>query len=249
MDADNSPTGRSRADELMYKVSAEQIMTVARGSPVNLFSGVAAAMLLAAGALVGGNNRQDLIRVSLWFGLISLGLLAGVRLAAVLLKKSESPTQIHRDGRWFVLNCAFCGLIWGSASWVMLPAAGPGNELFVLVGIAMVMMGGSGAQAAHRPLAYVFTLAVTVVFALGLARFPDFFHRLYALAFILLCFVTLMSSRNQERALRYQILFRMERDELTHVTEEARAQSEIARLEAEAARKEAELANRAKTVF
>jgi len=131
----------------------------------------------------------------------------------------------------------------------MLPSAAPGNEMFVLVGIAMVMMGGAGAQAAYRPLVYVFTLTITIVFVLGLARFLDAFHLLYGIAFMLVCFVTIMSSRNQERALHEQILFRLERDELTRLAQEAREQSENARQEAENARGEAERANRSKTVF
>jgi signal transduction histidine kinase/ActR/RegA family two-component response regulator len=109
------------------------------------------------------------------------------------------------------------------------------REVVVFIGIALVLMAASGAQASFRSLAWAFTLVLTVVFVSGLLRFHDTLHVLMAIGFCQVSITTLMSARDQERSVKEQIALQFEKEELLRAAENARVT--------------AENANRAKTSF
>ena len=86
---------------------------------------------------------------------------------------------------------------------VVAPASDPELEVFVLTAIAMVLMGGAGAQAAYRGLVLSSALAaVADICRRACFRFGDENHFFLGVGFLLFTFVTIMFARNQEDALR-----------------------------------------------
>jgi len=49
-----------------------------------------------------------------------------------------------------IARAALASVLWGSASWLLLPVDSVEGEAFVVMGIAMILMGGAGGHAAHR---------------------------------------------------------------------------------------------------
>jgi hypothetical protein len=109
-----------------------------------------AAVLLATGAVLHDTDAARLLAASVWFAVLFAGLVLGLILSWRLNKSRNSLDRAHSLGWWLAVNAGFCGLVWGSADWLLLPGADSKEGAFVLVGIAMVLVGGAAAQAAHR---------------------------------------------------------------------------------------------------
>jgi two-component system, sensor histidine kinase len=214
-------------------VQAAQVRLVSDGSPKNLGSGVLAAAIIAAGVVLQGQGNA--VSALVWFSLLTAGLLRGILMSLRASKANLDAAGLIQFGKRLTLNGAYCAVVWGSASWLLLPAASPQVEAFVLAATAMVLMGGAGAQAAYRKLVLVFATGLSFTFVAGLLRFADQEHVLLAIGFMVFAFVTVMFARNQEDALRKQVIFGLER--------------EAARAEAESERIRADSASRAKTAF
>jgi hypothetical protein len=225
------PAPKEKNDQRTEAIRAEQILTVARGAPVVLCSGIAAAILLALA--VTWHNRDDrvILGTPVWLAVIITGLLIGIAFARKITKtEGISLATVLRVGRWVSVNGGVCGVIWGSIAWWGLPSLAPEQESFVLAGVAMIMVGGSSAHAAYRPTVRAFTYCLTLTVVAGVIVWSrDAYHLLYAAAFVLLSFVTLKSARNQEDALHGQIVYRLERDQLVQTSEAALAQAKVER--------------------
>jgi two-component system, sensor histidine kinase len=231
------------------RLKIEQIRTVFAGSPRNMLSGIAAAIIIALAALDMGDRLLAHPAPLIWFALLCVGLVRGTYISVVFAKKPRDQRETLLFGKRLVWNGALCAFMWGAASWLLLPQKSLDREAFIIIAIAMVLMGGAGAQAAYRPLVRTFSLVTTIVFITGLLRFPDRLHLLMVVAFCLYCYVTLMFASNQEESIRDQVILKMEKEQLLQAAEVARTQSEEARSQAEIASAEAEAANRTKTTF
>ncbi|MFC4310904.1 hybrid sensor histidine kinase/response regulator [Steroidobacter flavus] len=215
-------------------VQAAQIRMVAEGSPKNLGSGIAAALIVALAVTLQADAARDLWEAWIWFSLLTIGLVRGIVMSRAI-RSDASPEELLVFGPRIVRNGVYCGIVWGSSSWLLLPATPTEMEGFVITAMAMVLMGGAGAQAAYRTLVVTFSFALSLSFVSGLLRFGDDIHTLLALGFVLFAFVAIMFAGNQEGALRKQVVFGMDREQL-------REQAELERARADAA-------SRAKTAF
>jgi signal transduction histidine kinase len=238
-----APAPSAATDSRAAEIRTEQILTAARGTPVVLHAGIAAALLLAYGVAWRADQDERRVLGTIWFVLVAITLLIGAGIARKLARTpAASIVKVHRLGRWLSITSGISGLLWGSMPWWALERSSMEEETFVLAGIAMVMMGGSGSLAAYRPMVRAFALCLTAVFVGGVLGLHGEFYVLYAIAYGLLCFVTLKSSRNQEQALREQIKLRLEREEHTQAANAARANSEAARIKSDEARQASALA-------
>ena len=143
-------------------------------------------------------------------------------------KESLGTDAILQHGRRLAWNSAYCAVIWGAASWLLLPAGTPDLEVLVLTAIAMVLMGGASAQAAYRSLVLSSALLLSLTFVAGLFRFGDENHLLLGIGFLLFTFVIIMFARHQEDALRKQVLFGLEAESLRAYAENERARADSA---------------------
>jgi two-component system, sensor histidine kinase len=145
---------------------------------------------------------------------------------------------------------------WGSTSWLFLPAPTIQQEAWVAITIAMVVMGGAGAQASYRPLVTGFVVVLTTVFCAGLLKIGDRYHALLALANIVFSAAVLMFARDQEKSVRAAIELGFEKEALlqdltvqNQTTMRAHQKAENALRVAEEAQLVAERADLAKTRF
>ncbi|MGH8174975.1 MAG: hybrid sensor histidine kinase/response regulator [Steroidobacter sp.] len=225
----------SRDESLEVLVRAAQIKRVSDGAPRNTGAGILAAVIIATAVVLQVDRVDALYKAGVWFVLLTVGLIRGILISHLASNDSWGTDAILQHGRRLARNSAYCAVIWGAASWLLLPASTPELEVFVLTAIAMVLMGGAGAQAAYRGLVLSSTLLLSLTFVTGLFRFGDESHFFLGIGFLLFTFVTIMFARIQEDALRKQVIFGLER--------------ESARADAENERARADTASRAKTAF
>jgi two-component system, sensor histidine kinase len=228
-----SPSSRDESTELL--VRAAQIKMVSDGAPRNTSAGILAAIIIAAAVVLQADQASALYKAGVWFVLLTVGLIRGILISHRASKESWATEAILQHGRRLARNSAYCAVIWGAASWLLLPASTPELEVLVLTAIAMVLMGGAGAQAAYRDLVLSSALLLSLTFVTGLFRQGDENHFFLGIGFLLFTFVTIMFARHQEDALRKQVIFGLERESL--------------RADAENERARADSASRAKTAF
>jgi signal transduction histidine kinase/CheY-like chemotaxis protein len=185
----------------------------------------------------------------IWWCLLVVGLGRGTWMAMRFNAKPRSDEETLQEGGRLLRNGVYCAVIWGSASWLMLPAANVQMEALIIIATAMVFMGGGAQQAVYRPVLYAFIFPATAVFASGLLRFGGSFYALLAFAFLLLAFVVLAAARTLEDAVRVAIRSGFETEALLKERIHHQMLAETARAEAERAREAAELANQGKTTF
>jgi two-component system, sensor histidine kinase len=226
----------SSCDEFTdLRVRAAQIKMVCDGALRNTAAGVLAAIIIALAVVLQVDRANALYKAGVWFVLLMVGLIRGILMSHQASKEQLGTAAILQHGRRLARNSAYCAVIWGSASWLLLPAGTAELEVFVLTAIAMVLMGGAGAQAAYRSLMLSSTLLLSLTFVSGLFRFGDESHFFLGVGFLLFTFVTIIFARHQEDALRKQVIFGLE--------------SESLRADAENERARADSASRAKTAF
>jgi two-component system, sensor histidine kinase len=221
-----SPSSRGESTEVL--VRAAQIRMVSDGAPRNTGAGILAAVIIATAVVLQTDRANALYKAGVWFVLLTVGLIRGILMSHRASKESWGTDAILQHGRRLARNSGYCAVIWGSASWLLLPASTPELEVFVLTAIAMVLMGGAGAQAAYRGLVLSSGLLLSLTFAAGLFRFGDENHFFLGIGFLLFTFVTLIFARNQEDALRKQVIFGLERESLRAAAENERARADSA---------------------
>jgi signal transduction histidine kinase/CheY-like chemotaxis protein len=235
MPADRSTRDASALDDSTAAlVKAAQIKMVSDGAIRNTGAGILAAVIIATAVAVQVDGADALYKAASWFVLLMAGLVRGILISYRASQESLGTNDLLQHGQRLARNSAYCAVIWGAASWLLLPAT-PELEVFILTAIAMVLMGGAGAQAAYRGLVLSSALLLSLTFVAGLFRFADESHFFLGIGFLLFTFVAIMFARHQEDALRKQVIFGLERETL--------------RADAENERARADAASRAKTVF
>ena len=212
------------------------------GHAKNVAAGLAGAAILT-GAMIWKLPLNGYAATALsWAAVLSVGLVRGIRMAFQFVSAPRSDDETIAWGKRLCTNATFCGVVWGSSSLVLLPSGSTERDGLLVVIISLVQMGGAGANAIHRPLLLRFAIATGAVFAAGLLRFPDLFHIVLVIGFVVFSAVVIMFGRNQEDEVRQAIELRFEKERLLAVAEQAR-------LEAESSRQAAERANQAKMRF
>ncbi|MBX3621317.1 MAG: HAMP domain-containing histidine kinase [Rhizobacter sp.] len=150
-------------------------------------------------------------------------------------KRAQTAAEVHREGRRLIGFAVYCGLMWGATSWVLLPGRTPAYEALVIIGVAMVMMGGAGAQAMYRPLLRSFVVPLAVVFAAGIVVRGDRFHFLLGGGVLLLAVTLLAATKLQEDAVKAAIRLGFESQRLLAERTEQQALTAKALVEAERA--------------
>lgn len=227
------------------RATALRISTVIRSSPKNLLTGVFGSFLIAWAAVLGDESDHPAMPW-VWFTLLAIGLLRGTVMSTHFNREEHSNDETMAFGRKFQINGVYCAVSWGLMSWLMLPNA---NAPFLIVAMAMVLMGGAVSQAIHRPVLLTFILPATSVFTAGLLRQGGQFYGLLSIAFWLLAFVILAAARTQEDAVNQAIRYRFQTEQLLQERIRQQELTDAARSEAENARARAELANQGKTTF
>ena len=246
----STPLPRPNAAEELERTRVLQIETVLAGNAQILLTGILGSFLMALAVWM--NSDRDSPRSHwpwVWWGLLALGLGRGAWMAFRFNASSHTAQETLHEGDRLLWNGLYCAIAWGSASWLMLPAANPQIESFVIIATAMVFMGGAGVQAVYRPVLYSFIFPATFTFALGLLRFGGTFYGLLAFAFVLLAFVILSAARTQENAVLAAIRSGFEKEALLRERILHQKLTDLAREEAEQAREQAEIADRGKTTF
>lgn len=227
--------------------TAIRIETVARSSPKNLMTGIVAALLISSAATLGDDTgRLHGLAPWIWFALLAIGLVRGALMSHRFNSSPRSEPNSIAFGGKIVRNGMYCGLVWGTSSWLMLPNQ---NAALLIVTMAMVFMGGAASQAIYRPLLLWFEIPTAAVFTFGLWRIDGLFYGMLGVAFWLLCFVIIAAARTQENAVTQSIRFRFQTEALLRERIEQQKVTDAARAEAEQARMKAELADQGKTTF
>jgi signal transduction histidine kinase len=120
-----------------------------------------------------------------------------------------------------IIRAVISAVIWGSASWILLPASTIQGETFVVMGISMILMGGAGGHAAHRPTLFAFATPIAVIFSAGLIRFGDLIHVTLGIGFLVSALVTVFFAMNQGEAVRKQVTAALESDSLRVIADSA----------------------------
>jgi signal transduction histidine kinase/CheY-like chemotaxis protein len=241
-----STTGSWQHADDSDRATALRIDTVVKSSPKNLLTGVFGSFVMAYACMLGSDAGRP-ATPWIWFALLAAGLVRGAVIAYRFGRSgNDSNEAIIAFGQRLQRNGLYCAVMWGSASWLMLPNA---NGSFLMVATAMVFMGGAVSQAIHRPLLLGFILAATATFTTGLLYQGGQFNYLLAIAFWLLAFVILSAARTQENAVNQAIRYRFQTEELLQERIYQQKLTDSARAEAEEARAKAEVANQGKTTF
>lgn len=232
---------------------------LAYATPWVTFAGAIAAVILVSTAMLWGGSDAPFSPsrpALLWSLIAAASVFTRLGLSLRLKGMALGDRDVVRATKIYVWNAAFAGAVWGSAAWVLLPAASTVQEGFLLVAMCMVLTGGVGGQASHHAAVNAFAVTLTLIFAAGLLRFPDRSHQLLGIGFIALCALLVLFARKQEAAITSatelsfvnEELLRL-RTEQEHAAHMAQRDAEQARARAEQARAQAEQAHRAKTAF
>jgi two-component system, sensor histidine kinase len=237
---------------------AMQIRAALAANPRNLVIGIVGAVTIAFGIVLGNDasfSRRTATAV-IWLMAISALLLRILQLSVRFNRQPRSDDETHEWGGRIARHAMVAAGAWGATSWLFLPAPTIQQEAWVVLTIAMVVMGGAGAQASYRPLVTRFVLVLTAVFCAGLFRTADRFHALLALATVVFSAAVLMFARDQEKTVRAAIELGFEKEALLQdltiqhrTAKRAREEAENALRVAEEAQLAAEKADRAKTRF
>jgi signal transduction histidine kinase/CheY-like chemotaxis protein len=195
-------------------VKAEQIGIVYAGTVKNLSAGLVAGFLIASATQLWDLGNRHVWDQWAWFGALAVFLLRGIWMARDYAKEPRSHEDAIKRGRALVVNAALAATVWGLASWVLLPGLHLEGQAFAVIGIAMVLMGGTSSQAVYRPVVTAFTVPLTIVFVSGLLYLGGDFRFLLAAGFILFVPVLLMAAQLQESATKRAIQLRVEKASL-----------------------------------
>jgi len=222
---------------------AIQVRTMFRGGRQNLLAGILGAFLLPSGIVLQGDvGSTGFVAGAVWLAAIVAVLIHGFLISTRFQYRLRSDEDTIRWARQFVLNGLFAGVLWGTSAWIVIPASSLQQESWLVVMIAMVLMGGAGNQAVYRPMVMTFVISTITVFATGLARMGDAFHVTLALAYVLYGYAVLMFAKNQEDAIRAAIQLGFEKEGLLRDITAQHQAARSAQREAENARHAAQRA-------
>ncbi len=241
----------ARNGEIRRRITATKIRTAMSVSPRNSVAGFAGVAIGVVGMSQTGAGWQFQAEwpLFLWATVTSLVLFVGIALAVRFNRAAHSDEAAIAAASPKVLAMAMTGACWGSSSWLLLPGTTLEQDAFLLAGIALVLMGGAGAQAVYRPLVLAYSLSLSIVFVTGLLRLVDPIHVLLAIGFAVYTLLVLVYTRSQEVAVTTAIELGLENQELLAQRTQQERAARFARSVAEQAREQAEKADRSKTNF
>ncbi|MFP5406390.1 MAG: sensor histidine kinase, partial [Gammaproteobacteria bacterium] len=239
------------SEEVRRRILATKIRSAIGVMPRNAAAGVAGVAIGVLGMGYTGAGAQFRAEwpLILWAAMVLSVISIGIVLAVSFNQAEHSDEEAIRSSRANVVVFALSGAAWGCSSWLLLPGTTFHQDAFLLAGISLVLMGGSGAQAVHRPLVLGFSLSLAVVFITGMVRLFDPIHLLLSLEFAVYTGLVLVYTRSQEAVVTMAIELALENEELLAQRTEQERCARLARSVAEQAREQAEKADRSKTNF
>lgn len=231
------------------KVEAEQIRIVFLANAKNQLGGLAGALLLLLAVSFSYESGKFELRWAAWawFAAMSSTLV----LALVVERRWSVPMsdeQMVRWARFKIPKAAVSGCLFGSTSWILLPAQ-PLQEAALHLLIAVSIASSQAAMVAYRPIHRTHLYALAFVYLTGVIRFFDVFHLFVALALLACVAILVMAANDSESSVRKAIFLALENEELLASRTEEHSRALEAQGKAEVAQRDAELADRAKTTF
>lgn len=231
------------------KLRVAQIRVFLDTAIKNEGSGMVAALLIALAAIYVDGKLVWNVGVITWLALVELSLAIGI-LAAHFLRIREWPDDVYlKFAQLTHYKLWPTSAIWGSASWLMLPAPSPTQETLIVVGMLMTIAASSSGMVAYPAFHRTNLIAMGGVFIAGLLRFGDDYKVILAILFLSFTLTLFFSARDQQRSIARTIRLSMENQNLSQRREEERARAVSARNDADQARLRAELADRGKATF
>lgn len=217
-------------------------------SAKTLVIGLASGWLLAAAMLHGGGDAGFAWRVLAWAGLLTLVLTRGI-LLSLSLNRHASSAEVHRRLAQLRINGIASAVTWGLSSSFMLPAGDTEHEAILILGIALITMGGAMGRAVHVPFIAALVLLTSVLFAIGLLTTPGALHQFIGVGYLFFGTVIALFTRAQVNAVKRERELNLEIQQLLRSAQAERERAEAARSAAEKAQQLEERAGSAKTRF
>lgn len=232
------------------RAKAIQLRAALSTGPKSLPAGIAGSLVLGivCGQLLGAWDDTKSLAL-IWLVATAGGFTVSLFHALTFVGKDISDRELFKHEKFALASTAATSLACGSSALFFLPASSPHLEAFLIIGIALMLIGGAGSLAVYRPMLIAYVIPLVVVFSGSLALWGDVFHLSAAGGFLLLGFVILSFARNQESAIRSTILLGFEKERLIKALSEQTEAAESARVQAEQSRARAELADQGKTTF
>jgi len=217
-------------------------------APKSLGLGIASGWLLAAAMWHGRPEPDYSIRVAAWAALLTGTMLRGIWLVFASRHRDPPPSPCELSGQ-LQRNGFLAAIAWGLASAFMSAGSDLEHKAILILGIALITMGGSVGRAIHIPALPGFVLVTSVVFALGLIATPGALQLFIGWGYMLFGLVVALFVRAQTNTIRRERELNMEIEVLLMRAETATRDAVKAREEAEIAQSRAERANSAKSRF
>ncbi|HSI59652.1 MAG TPA: ATP-binding protein [Ideonella sp.] len=229
---------------LRTEVELAKIRIALKASPRILISGILGVLIVLLSASYDptlGGFVFNWTKVA-WASTCVLFLANGVYLRLRFSAGPQSDEVAMRTVKKVALNAMLIGIVWGSTSWLIIPAQSFQQDAIVLVSICMVLTGAAGSQAVYGPLVRSFAVTFTTIFAVGLISHGDVIYALLGMGYFAYCAATLHYCKNQEQAISTAIELSMRNEQLMKLQVVQRQQAEDAMVKAENARGDAEAA-------
>jgi signal transduction histidine kinase/CheY-like chemotaxis protein len=217
-------------------------------APKSLGLGIASCWLLAAAMLQGKPERAYAIRVAAWVALLTGAMLRGLWLVFASRRRVPAPSPGDLSGR-LQRNGFLAAIAWGLASAFMSAGSDLEHQVILILGIALITMGGSIGRAIHIPALSGLVLVTSVVFALGLIATPGALQLFIGWGYMLFGLVVALFVRAQANTVRRERELNLKIEVLLSRAETATRDAVKAREEADVARSRAESASAAKSRF
>ncbi len=208
------------------KVEAEMTRMLYRTAGFGLFSNVALALILVAGAL----NTQPWSLHLKWLGAIVLVTLARVGMGVAFARLAPDDAHLPAWRKAFFLSVVIAGFIWGSAGWLYFQ-----TDLFLPRLLLVFILAGLNAGAARSLASVPWSFRLYVISTLSplLARFltlPEAGTWTLGLIVFTYALFLLNTARLQNADLRRMWRLIFENEELLLSTSEAKERAEAASL-------------------
>ena len=227
MASDPAPAGDAAiAPVIDRKVEAEMTRMLYRTAGFGLFSNVALALILVAGAF---NTQPGAIHLK-WFGAILGVTLARIALGVAFARLAPDDAHLPAWRKAFLVSVVIAGFIWGSAGWLYFE-----TELFLPRLLLVFILAGLNAGAARSLASVPWSFRLYVISTLSplLARFltlPEAGTWTLGLIVVTYALFLLNTARMQNADLRRMWRLIFENEELLLATSEAKERAEAASL-------------------